>query len=120
VRQEEQPDGQPRYLMLETVHEFALEKLETAGEEHPARQRHAAYFLALAEEADAALRGPEQLVTLAQFDVEHDNLRAALAWSLRESLAGGTALRLAGALHWFWHLRGHYAEGRRYRHDRGR
>jgi predicted ATPase/DNA-binding CsgD family transcriptional regulator len=114
LRQEEQPDGQPRYTMLETVREFALEKLNESGEERLARQDHAAHCLDQAEEADANLRGPEQLAWLARLDSEHDNMRAALAWGLRGSAAGELAPRLAGALHWFWHLRGHYAEGRRW------
>ncbi len=114
LRQEERPDGEPHYLMLETVREFALEELVAAGEERQVRQLHTAYYLALAEEADARLRGPDQLVWLARLDVDHDNLRAALAWSLETPTAGETAVRLAGTLHWFWHLRGHYAEGRRW------
>jgi DNA-binding CsgD family transcriptional regulator/tetratricopeptide (TPR) repeat protein len=113
LRQEEQPDGETRFFMLETVREFALEKLEAADEGKLARQRHAAHCLALAEEADAKLRGPEQLAWLARLEIEHDNLRAALTWAL-ESTITEAALRLSAALHWFWHLRGHYSEGRRW------
>ena len=114
LRQEEQPDGVPRYVMLETVRELALEQLDADGKEALIRQRHAAYFLALAEEVEAQLRGPEQLNWLSRLDLERDHLRAAMAWRLGSPSSGDTPLRLAAALHWFWHLRGHYAEGRRW------
>jgi DNA-binding CsgD family transcriptional regulator/tetratricopeptide (TPR) repeat protein len=108
------PGGEPRYLMLETIREFALDELAASGEAPVIARRHAAYYLAFAEAADAELRGRDQLAWLERLDGEHDNLRAALTWSLAEPGAGETALRLVTALGWFWHLRGHYGEGVRW------
>jgi tetratricopeptide (TPR) repeat protein len=114
INQVEQADGEPRFAMLETVREFALEQLTAHGEADALRQRHASYCLDLAEDADRRLRGRDQLAWLARLDAEIDNLRDALAWSLSPLGNEELALRLAGALHWFWHLRGHYGEGRRW------
>jgi predicted ATPase/class 3 adenylate cyclase len=120
LRLEEPAAGEPRYLMLETLRELALERLEASGEAAATRQRHAAYFLGVAERADAAMRRAGQAVGLARLEADHDNLRAALAWTLAEADAGAPvgaaeqALRLAGALSFFWFLRGHLSEGRRW------
>lgn len=102
------PDG--RYRLLETVRQYAAERLAEAGEVEALRARHATCYLALAEEAEPALRGPEQSVWFARLEREHHNLRAALARFLerREAWAG---LRLAGALWWFWYMHAHYREG---------
>jgi predicted ATPase/DNA-binding CsgD family transcriptional regulator len=113
LRQEEQPDGEPRYLMLETVREFALERLEASGEATAVRERHAAMFAAVAAEADVKLRGRVQIAWLARLETEHDNLRASMAWALARGDAE-LALRLADGLHWFWYLHGHWVEGRRW------
>ena len=103
--------GLPRYAMLETVREFGLEQLAACGDEDEAREGHAGYFLDLAEEAAEGLRGGEQLAWLERLETEIDNVRAALGWSLtRDDRA--MALRMVGALHWFWHLHGHFVEGR--------
>jgi predicted ATPase/DNA-binding CsgD family transcriptional regulator len=107
-------DAVPRFGMLETIREFARERLAAGGDEPEARRRHAAYFLALAEGAEPKLRRPEQVATLARLQTEHDNLRGALAWGLAAPAGDETALRLAGALHFFWFLRGHYDEGWRW------
>jgi DNA-binding CsgD family transcriptional regulator len=92
------------------VREYALERLEASGEAEALRRQHAAYYLALAEAADPAIRGPEQAVWLRRLETEHDNLRAALAWS--QSAVEGTelGLRLVAALSWFWYLRGYFGE----------
>ena len=82
VQQQAQPDGEPRFLMLETIREFALEQLEVSGEAGTLGQRHASYYLALAEQAQPELRGPQQLTWLSCLEREHDNLRAALRWLL--------------------------------------
>jgi tetratricopeptide (TPR) repeat protein len=111
LRQEEGPNGEPRYVMLETVHEYAREKLEQSGEAEVMRGAHAEYFLALAKDAEPALKGPEQLEWLERLEAEHDNLRAALGWAL-ESKEGELALRLAGTLWWFWFVHGHLRESR--------
>lgn len=108
------PGGEPRFQMLETIREYGLEQLEAHGELEATQQRHAAYFLALAEDAERKLRGRDQGAQLALLDQEHDNLRAALTWNLATPGRAESALRLAGALHWFWYLRGHYNEGRRW------
>ena len=100
-----------RFWMLETIGEYAVERLEDLGEAEELRQRHAEHFLALAEEAEPNLRGnPKEW--LDRLEREHDNLRAALD-SLAASGDNQFALRLAGALWKFWSMRGHSAEGRR-------
>src|SRR5687768_15964919 len=110
LKHEEQPDREPRFSMLETIREFALEQLELSGEGDTVRKRHATRFAAIAEEADEKLRGREQLAWLARLEAEHDNLRSAMAWALAQRDAD-LALRLAGGLHWFWFQHGHWAEG---------
>src|SRR5262249_39044172 len=102
-------DG-PRYRMLETVREYARERLEASGEADQIGRRHAAYFLALAETAEPELFGPAQVSWFDRLEAEHPNLRAALAWATGHDL--DLALRLGGALPQFWRLRGHLGEGR--------
>src|SRR6266567_1116039 len=116
LQRTEQGEDELRIGMLETIREYGLERLIVSGEAEAARQAHAMYYLALAEEANAELSGPRQAVWLERLEVEHDNLRAVVRWSLepaedvaqrREAL-----LRLGGALVEFWHVHGHYSEGR--------
>ena len=117
------PDGEPRVGMLETIQEYALERLEHAGDLDDARRRHAEYYAGVAERADGQLRraGPEHLAALDRLEAEHANLRAALAWSLENPAAGpvpgdgeraATGLRLVQALARFWFRRGYATEGR--------
>jgi tetratricopeptide (TPR) repeat protein len=113
LRQEEGPRGEPRFVMLETVHEYAREKLQESREAEEIKRAHAQYFLALAEEAEPELKGPEQLKWLEYLEAEHDNMRAALSWS-QERGETELALQLGGALWWFWFVRGHLSEGRRW------
>src|SRR5215211_4624856 len=113
LRQEEGPGGEPRLVMLETAHEFAREKLGQSAEAEEIERVHAEYFLALAEEADPELRGPDQLQWLEKLEAEHDNMRAALTWALEHEEVE-EALRLGGALWWFWWMRSHNSEGRRW------
>lgn len=115
LRQVEQSDGEPRLLMLETIREFGRESLEISGEGTAARHAHAHYYLALAEEAESHLTGPEQVRWLDRLEREHENLRAALhcAMSGREEDVE-QALRLGTALAWFWYVRGHASDGRRW------
>ena len=101
----------PRLTMLETIREYGAELLAERSETGEIGRRHAAYYLALAEQAGPALTGPEALAWLARLDTEHDNLRAALRWA-REQDDGAVALRLAAALWPFWQQRGHVSEGR--------
>jgi tetratricopeptide (TPR) repeat protein len=98
--------------MLETIREYALEQLAAKGEETAVRDAHAAHFLALAERAEPALYGWDQLVWLARLETEHDNLRAALGWAIAER--DESAARLAAALGAFWEIRGYGSEGRRW------
>ncbi|MFN8678177.1 MAG: tetratricopeptide repeat protein [Thermomicrobiales bacterium] len=100
---------EPRWTMLETVREFARECLAESGEEDHVRRTHASHFLALAERAEPQLTGPEQTAWLDRLELEHDNLRAALAWAVPHD--PGMALRLAGALWRFWYVRGYLREG---------
>jgi predicted ATPase len=113
LRQEEGPNGEPRFVMLETVHEFAREKLGQSAEAEEIKRAHAQYFLTLAEEAYPELKGANQLQWLERLEAEHDNMRAALSWALERKEAE-VALRLGGALWWFWWMRGYYSEGRRW------
>lgn len=98
-----------RYRLLETVRRYALVKLGESGEEATLRERHARWCVALAEEAEAAVAG-DQRQSLERLGCEHDNLRAALSWSI-EAGRGDVALPLATSLTLFWRLRGHLSEG---------
>jgi predicted ATPase len=104
-------DGEPRFKMLETVREFALEQLEASGEAGAARRSHAAHFLELAEEAEPELTGPRPGVWFDRLEVERANLRAALQWSCDHGEAE-VGLRLAGALGRFWDHHSHLRAGR--------
>ncbi len=103
--------GEMRYRMLETLREYAMEKLRERGETPEWRARHAAWFLALAEQAAPELRGPHQLRWLERLQLEYDNLRAALHWCLDGDGTIETGVKLAGALAGFWRIRGHVSEG---------
>ena len=114
-------DGEPRVGLLETIREFALERLAEAGEADGAQRRHAEHYAALAEQAYEQLYGPAQLAALDRLEAEHDNLRAALTWSLApgpttipDTERVDIGLRLVEALAAFWHQHGHATEGRRW------
>ena len=113
LRQDMRSDGEPCFTMLETIREYAAERLAVSGEEAAIQRAHAAYYLALAEEVEPALTGPAHETWLKRTEEEHDNYRAALGWALRH---GETrmALRLAIGLQWFWYFRGHLREGRQW------
>ena len=113
--------GEARYRLLETVRQYARERLRVAGEEQDVLDRHLGYAEDLAIEADPMLVGPEQRAWLARLDAEHDNLRAALGWALSGAGDGdaallaaraGRGLRIASALWRYWYIRGHFREGR--------
>jgi predicted ATPase len=112
--------GDPRFAMLETVREFALERLAAAGEREQVRRRHAEHFLDLVGRATPRLHGADQLVWLAVLDREADNVRLALDWCAERAAAGDAdalelGLRRAGELgSWYWVLRGRAAEARRW------
>ena len=113
VRQEEGADGEPRFRMLETIREYALEKLSEAGDLEDARTRHLDRYVQLAETAEPELTRAGQAAWLERLSEENDNIRAALAWSF-ESGQVELGLRLAGALVRFWSIRGLMTEGRRW------
>jgi predicted ATPase/transcriptional regulator with XRE-family HTH domain/tetratricopeptide (TPR) repeat protein len=104
---------EPHLRMLETIREYALERLKESGEEAMVRRQHAAYFLALAEQAAAEFSGPRRADWLNRLEDDHDNLRAALRWA-REHREMQVGLRLAVALGQFWELRGYLSEGGRW------
>jgi len=108
----EQRDGSSRYRLLETVRQYAAERLEESGGADDARQRHADWCLALAEEAESRLTGEEQTRWLTILDTEHDNMRGALA-HLGATGDAEYRLRLTVALSRFWYIRGYLQEGRR-------
>ncbi len=124
LRQVEQEGEEPRLLMLETIREYGLEVLSESSEIENIRRAHTAYYLRLAEDAAPQLLGRQQATWLERLEREHDNLRAALRWSLeqaaheeaRQSTGDGRemALRLGGALWGFWWVRGHWSEGRNF------
>ena len=101
--------GQPRFALLETIREYALERLREGGGWAEAHDRHAAYFLALAEPAEGELQGPGQLAWLDRLETERDNVRAALSW-LVDAGQLWPAVRLFSVTWRFWWLHGHAAE----------
>jgi predicted ATPase/class 3 adenylate cyclase len=120
-------DGEePRLIMLETIRDYGRECLVASGEMEATQQAHATYYLALAEEAEAELGGPQLVAWLDRLEMEHDNVWAALQWFLEQGKAEGDAdgrdsghtiemaLRLAAALERFWVVRGHRSEGRKF------
>jgi predicted ATPase/DNA-binding CsgD family transcriptional regulator len=114
LRQEEQADGEPRLLMLETNREYALECLAASGEAEALRWQHATFFLTLAEESFQKIDSTEQATGFRRLEADHDNLRAALRWTLeRQEVQIG--LRLVGSLaRGFWISCSHEREGRRW------
>jgi len=105
-----QDDGESRFGMLEIIREYGQERLMASEEMEEIRRRHAAYYMALAEEAEPELQGPDQALWIERIEQEHNNLRAALQWAL-DSGAQATGLRLAGAVWRFWYKRGYVSEG---------
>jgi predicted ATPase/DNA-binding SARP family transcriptional activator len=103
---------EPRFLMLETLREYALERLADLGEADEIRRRHLAEMVRLAEEGEPRLRGAGGVEWFARLETEHDNLRSAIEFAL-DSGDGIAALRLGAGLQRFWHIHGHLAEGRR-------
>ena len=111
LQQVEQANGESRFVMLETIREYALEKLEASGEEALTKRAHAAYSLVLAEEEPTEQSGAEGAEWLERFALEHDNFRASLEW-LTETGDAEWGLRLGAALFRFWETREYLAEGR--------
>src|SRR6266446_1421113 len=111
VQQVEQGKGESRFVMLETIREYALEKLEVSGEDALTKRAHAAYCLVLAEEEASDPSGAQGTEWIGRFALEHDNFRASLEW-LTETGDAEWGLRLATALFRFWEIREYLAEGR--------
>jgi predicted ATPase/predicted Ser/Thr protein kinase len=111
MQQAEQANGESRFVMLETIREYAGEKLSASGEEALTKRGHAAYCLVLAEEVATEQSGVERVDWLERFTLEHDNFRAALEW-LTETGDAEWGLRLGTALFRFWEMREYLAEGR--------
>ncbi|MBA2450897.1 MAG: tetratricopeptide repeat protein, partial [Chloroflexi bacterium] len=107
----EELDGVARYGLLETIRQYAAERLREAGEESTLRDRHCEWFLACAERAEPELVGPDQVRWLDRLEADHGNLRAALRWCLQRPDAE-SGLRFGSALWRFWEGRNHLAEGR--------
>jgi non-specific serine/threonine protein kinase len=103
-------DATARYFLLEPIRQYASERLDASGEAETYHTRHALTVLELAEHADAGIAGPHEIASLNRYEVEHDNLRAALRWALEHQQCG-PAMRAAAALFRFWERRGHYQEG---------
>ena len=110
LRQTESPHGEPRFFMLETIREFATERLAESEDAATVPARHAAYFLDVAASAAPDLFGAKQADLLDALQQDHDNFRAAITWAA-DSRELSTALRLGGALWRFWQMRGHLREG---------
>lgn len=113
LRQESGTNGESRFTMLETIREYALERLEESGEAPAIRRYHAEFFLAIIVAADLEAKGTSQGDWLNQFEAEHDNLRAALTWAIEQG-EGQFALQIVGGLWRFWYVRSHMTEGRRW------
>ena len=111
VRQESESEGEPRFRMLGTIREFAIEKLGERGEADQIGDRHAAWVLSLVEDGAASIFGPEQKEILDRYEREHDNLRAALARAIALDQAE-MAMRIFAASWRFWQMRGYLAEAR--------
>ncbi|MCG8349865.1 MAG: tetratricopeptide repeat protein [Chloroflexales bacterium] len=105
--------GEPRFVLLETIRDYAHERLASHHEAARLHQRHTTYYLALAEAADLEMQGERQSIWLNRLEQEHDNLRTALQWALDQTDLD-IAARLASALWQFWYIRGYMSEGQRW------
>lgn len=112
LERQELADGEPRFVMLETIREFAREQLHTRGEQRDIQERHAAYFASLAEASEVGMIGVDQGIWLDRLDAERANVRTALDWTLNGEGTISIGQRLAAALWRFWDTRGYGAEGR--------
>ncbi len=110
LRRMEDGDGEPRFTMLETIREYAVERLAESADWDAICRRHAKFFLRLVEQVEPYLRGEDQQVWLKRLEEEHGNVRGALRWALDHDVAD-VGLRLVGSLRWFWTFRSHVNEG---------
>jgi predicted ATPase/uncharacterized protein HemY len=122
LRQDEGKEDELRFSMLGMIQEYAREKLKESGREAIIGEKHANFFLVLADEAKSLLMGPEQEVWLERLEEEHNNLRSALGWFMQKAEEKSknyaqfamSGLRMAGALSQFWDTHGYFSEGRRW------
>jgi predicted ATPase/DNA-binding CsgD family transcriptional regulator len=114
IEQVEQPDGEPRFYMLETIREYAREELSASLKSEPVCWRHALWCLALAEASEIGIAGRSAHDWAGRMELEHDNIRAALAWLTQpgQRVDPATAQLLISALLRFWHLHSHFSEAR--------
>lgn len=110
ARRGETADGEPRFSMLETIRDYALEKLRDSGRHDEIAERHATWYLDLVERAADAVMGADKRRWLDTLDVEHENLRGAVSWAIETGHAE-TAMRFVSALWRFWQMRGYLKEG---------
>ena len=111
VQQEIGLDGESRFYLLETIHEYLIHRLRNSGEAEQIFQRHAKYFIELAENGKYPTRGgPEQITWLKRLEADHDNLRASRDWAISSGNMA-EALRLVGSLDFFWLRMGSFDEG---------
>jgi predicted ATPase/tRNA A-37 threonylcarbamoyl transferase component Bud32 len=110
ITRKEGSDGEPRFVFLETIHQYARERLQESGEEGDLHSQHAEYFAEFVERAEPELKGPDQEYWSTRLRTEYDNLRAALIWSLKGKDAR-VGLRMVGALYEFWYYEGPISEG---------
>jgi predicted ATPase/DNA-binding XRE family transcriptional regulator len=113
LQRERDADGDARFMMLETIREYAQERLAVRGEEHAIRRQQAMYYSILVETSASELRGSNQKLALDRLEREHNNIRAVLHWALQDGDAE-VALRLSSLLWVFWNSAGHITEGRRW------
>ncbi len=109
--------AEARYRLLETMRQYALDRLVESGEAAAVRTRHRDFFLTFAERAEPQFQGPDQKIWLDRVEVELDNLRAALEWCRIDPEGSEAGLRLAGALWWFCEVRGYWTEARQWLKD---
>ena len=114
VQQRESSGGDPRFVMLKTIRDYARERLGESGEADVVSRRHAEYFVELAEQAEPELRLAQQWQWFHRLETDYTNLRAVLRWSLDEGDNVVLGVRLAGALGLFWDACGYHAEGRQW------
>ena len=113
LRAEDETDCEPRFGMLETIREFGIEQVDASPDGERIRERHAAWFLAFAEQLRPRIDSHEGKAVLDRLDAEHPNLRAAFTWAIERGNAA-VAVRFGAALWKFWYVRGHLAEAERW------
>jgi non-specific serine/threonine protein kinase len=110
----EERSGETRYRLLETIRQYAFAKARQCGEVQALRERHLRWYTYLTEQAKAHYHKADEAMWYDRIEAEHDNLRAALSWSLTEGANPNAGLQLATNLYWFWFVRGYMSEGRRW------